>query len=415
MGDFDTLFSPGNGLNLHEIIDAVEFTDEECSEISPSASPDSSVGKAQAWLKAMQTSTAIPNDITNADIIGWVQGFLHLKKLEAVAALPATLTPAALPAVRLVQIDCPCCEFPQMLDLNVQGQKPISASQHDHASWLKEVAANPNATWVQTKTKFTRIVVELQNADGKPVKGTDVQPGGLKLQLTMHKLIGPEEESLLTDADNSRDKKLFAGTAGGYYNTEVKMLETRNEFRFKTMCLSNDVQKSAFWLQVTPTDPEYADREELIVRTKSFMTRAADKAYLDKPGAKAKAETGTKRARAEGKAPSPPSKMQLTPSLAVDAEEYRNCEGMLKFEYDQPTYRGAFDEDDDDDDDDDEDAAEPEEQVDFDEEAAVPEDARISNPAARAALRRLLADAESGKRPSGKQLAEALLACRVSS
>ena len=410
MADAENLFAPGFDFSLDEVINDVMRSDDEELADSPAGSPDKSVQKAKAWLDGMNGGGPMPSNVTAADVVGWVQGFLQLKKRQAVFAVSATPTPAATPAYRLVQIDTPSTEFPQMLDLGVPGQKPISASQHTSRAWLAEVEANPTATWVQTKTKFTRIIVELQDPDGNPVKGSDVQPGGLKLQMTLHKCVGNDAESLLKDADNSREKRLFAGTAGGYYNTEVNMLETRNEFKFKVLCLSNDIQKSAVRLQVAPTHPDYADRKELIMTTKSFNTRAADKAYLDKPGAKA--ATGTKRARAEGKAPSPPLKMQLTPSLTVDDEEYRNCEGVLKSEYDPPNYRGAFD-DDDDDDDDDEDVAAPEEEVDLGE-AVVPEDARISDPAARAALRRLLAEAESGKVPSGKQLAEALLACRIS-
>ena len=138
--------------------------------------------------------------------------------------------------------------------------------------------------------------------------------------------------------------------------------------------------------------------------------------YLDRP----KAETvGAKRARAEGKAPSPPNRLQLPPSLTVDADEYRRCEGVLTLEDDEPNYRGAFDDDDGDDGDGDgddgDDVVEQEEEIDFGAEEAVPEDARITNPAGRAALRRLLSKAEGGKLPSGKALADALLACRISS
>lgn len=146
------------------------------------------------------------------------------------ATSPARDYPEAKPTipagVRLVQVDFPCPEFPQMLDC-AHGKRPISASQHDRAAWLKAVDDNPEATWLQTKTKFTRIVVALQDADGRPVRGCDVQPGGLNLRLTLHKMVGDEKDSLLTDQHNPREKRIFAGVAGGPYEPTVRMLETR--------------------------------------------------------------------------------------------------------------------------------------------------------------------------------------------
>ena len=188
---------------------------------------------------------------------------------------------AAIPAgVRLVQTDFPCPEFPQMLDTADQ-QKPISASQHDRKAWLAAVADHPDATWMQTKTKFTRIVVELRGADGAPVRGCDVQPGGLDLELSLHKMVGDEKESLLHDHNNPREKRLFAGVAGGPYEPRVKMLEARHEFRLKLMLLSNDIQRSPMRLVVSPTHADYARHEALTVRTHGFCVRAADKAYLN--------------------------------------------------------------------------------------------------------------------------------------
>ena len=224
MTDVSALFGPGQGFELADVLDLAlqELSD---AEISPSASPDTSTKKANVWLRAIQRGEDPPSHVTNEDMVGILQGFLCLKKHAAVTSIPMTPAAAARPEFRLVQIECPCGEFPQMLDLGLPGQKPISASQHSSPrAWLAQVAANPNATWVQTKTKFTRIVVELQDADGNPVKGTDVQPGGLNLQLTLHKTVGTEEESLLCDQHNRREGRLFSGTAGAHYDAKVKML-----------------------------------------------------------------------------------------------------------------------------------------------------------------------------------------------
>ena len=52
----------------------------------------------------------------------------------ASAAPPPTQAKPALPVgFRLVQIDCPSTEFPQMLD-TLNGGRPISASQNDRAA-----------------------------------------------------------------------------------------------------------------------------------------------------------------------------------------------------------------------------------------------------------------------------------------
>ena len=108
---------------------------------------------------------------------------------------------------------------------------------------------------------------------GEPVAGSSVQEGGLDLRLTLHK-IGDTAEPL-SDEHNPRSQEgLFRGRASGAFEPTVLLMESRHEFRFQVMLLSSDIGGARMFVKVAPVRPDLAFNETLIVRSRSFVSRA---------------------------------------------------------------------------------------------------------------------------------------------
>jgi hypothetical protein len=120
---------------------------------------------------------------------------------------------------------------------------------------------------------MTHIAIRLCNSQGEPVAGSSVQEGGLDLRLTLHK-IGDTAEPL-SDEHNPRSQEgLFRGRASGAFEPTVLLMESRHEFRFQVMLLSSDIGGARMFVKVAPVRPDLAFNETLIVRSRSFVSRA---------------------------------------------------------------------------------------------------------------------------------------------
>ena len=129
------------------------------------------------------------------------------------------------------------------------------------------------AIWTQCKTKMTHFCVKLVDANGQPVKGATVQPGGLELRLTLHRVSDPIDP--MHDGFNPRPHEgLLIGRADAEFNYEVLLTESRHEFRFKVLLLSSDIGGSRMFVKVAPVDPQLALNPNLVVQSRSFISRA---------------------------------------------------------------------------------------------------------------------------------------------
>ncbi len=132
--------------------------------------------------------------------------------------------------------------------------------------------AADEAIWTQCKTKMTHFCVKLVDANGRPVKGEAIQPGGIKLRLTMHKV---SDDEAMHDGHNPRPHEgLFLGRAAKPFEPEVLMTETRHEYRFQVLLLSSDIGGARMYVKVAPVDPELACNPNLVVQSHSFISRA---------------------------------------------------------------------------------------------------------------------------------------------
>jgi len=128
--------------------------------------------------------------------------------------------------------------------------------------------------WTQCKTKMTHFCVRLVDSNGASVAGTSVQPGGLKLRLTLHKVVGDFYEPLDDDSNPRPSEGLFRGRASGAFEPEVLLTESRHEFRFQVLLLSSDICGQRMCIRVAPTDPQLARNPNLRVQSHSFASRA---------------------------------------------------------------------------------------------------------------------------------------------
>jgi hypothetical protein len=128
--------------------------------------------------------------------------------------------------------------------------------------------------WTQCKTKMTHFCVRLVDSNGRPVAGTSVQPGGLKLRLTLHKVVGDVYEPLDDDSNPRPHEGLFRGRASGLFEPEVLLTEGRHEFRFQVLLLSSDICGERMCIRVAPTNPQLARNPNLCVQSHSFASRA---------------------------------------------------------------------------------------------------------------------------------------------
>lgn len=132
--------------------------------------------------------------------------------------------------------------------------------------------AADEAIWTQCKTKMTHIAVRLVDSNDRPVRGTAVQQGGLKLRLTLHKV---SDDEAMDDGFNPRPwEGLFLGRASQPFEPVVCMMEGRHEFRFQVMLLSSDIAGARMYVKVAPVDPQLASNPNLTVQSHSFISRA---------------------------------------------------------------------------------------------------------------------------------------------
>lgn len=198
---------------------------------------------AAAWLDHLEKGGAVPDRTT---LSGLLRALLEARVIRPISS--------ASKDVRLVQLDTGK-KFPHMLDT---ANGTLSADE---------------AIWTQCKTKMTHIAVRLCNVQGEPVAGSTVQEGGLELKLTLHK-IGETPEPL-TDEHNPRAAEgLFRGRASGAFEPTIRLMESRHEFRFQVMLLSSDIGGARMFVKVAPVRPDLALDENLIVRSRSFVSRA---------------------------------------------------------------------------------------------------------------------------------------------
>ena len=133
-----------------------------------------------------------------------------------------------------------------------------------------------DAIWTQCKTRMTHIAVRLVDSNGDPLAGAAVQPGGLALRLTLHKMSGANAVAeTLDDIDNPRPREgLFLGRASSEFEPVVWMVEARQEFRFQVMLLSSDIGGARMCVKVAPLDPQLALNPNLTAQSHSFISRA---------------------------------------------------------------------------------------------------------------------------------------------
>ena len=203
---------------------------------------------ALAWIDHLRNGGAPPAGDALADL-------LHSLVASRVPRPPASMTsPVGPPGVRMVLVDT-APKFPHMIDTQ-NGLLPPE-----------------EGTWTQCKTKMTHICVRLVDSQGAPVQGTSVQPEGLRLRLTLHKVSDFEEE--LDDDCNPRESEgLFRGRASGAFEPEVLLTEGRHEFRFQVLLLSSDIGGARMFVKVAPVDSLLASNTNLVVRSRSFISRA---------------------------------------------------------------------------------------------------------------------------------------------
>lgn len=129
------------------------------------------------------------------------------------------------------------------------------------------------AIWTQCKTKMTHFCVKLKDANGQPVKGAAVQPGGLELRLTLHRVSDPADP--MHEGHNPRSHEgLLIGRADAEFIPEALLTESRHEFRFRVLLLSSDIGGSRMFVKVAPVDPQLALNPKLVVQSRSFISRA---------------------------------------------------------------------------------------------------------------------------------------------
>lgn len=226
---------------------------------SPSASASASPPPAErvapehaaiAWIDHLEKGGSLPDAGTLVEL-------LHALVVTRVPSAPVTMaTPVEDVDVKMVAVPIPNKKFPHMLETDngrLTGDEVI---------------------WTQCKTKMTHFCVRLVDSNGQSVAGTSVQPGGLKLRLTLHKVVGDFYEALDNDSNPRPTEGLFRGRAGGVFEPEVLLTESRHEFRFQVLLLSSDICGERMCIRVAPVDPRLAGNPNLCVQSHSFASRA---------------------------------------------------------------------------------------------------------------------------------------------
>jgi hypothetical protein len=203
---------------------------------------------ALAWIDHLEKGGSVPDAGT----------LLEVLKAVVVSRVPLPIVSARartdLSGVRMVLQDTGS-KFPHVRDTE-QGR-------FSHA----------DATWTQCKTKMTHIAFRLVDSNGKSVAGSTVQQGGLVLRLTLHKV--SDVADTLDDDNNPRPQEgLFLGRGGTVFDPVVCLTESRHEFRFQVLLLSSDIGGARMFLKIAPADPQLALNPNLVVQSRSFISRA---------------------------------------------------------------------------------------------------------------------------------------------
>ena len=219
----------------------------------PSAHPVLTAEQAAvAWIDHLRKGGSPPDPVALAEL------------LEAlVVSLAPPLEPAEMATpvasdldVKLIVVPTTGKKFPHMLETD-NGR-----------------LTGGDVIWTQCKTKMTHFCVRLVDSNGASVAGTSVQPGGLKLRLTLHKVVGDFYEAMDDDSNPRPSEGLFRGRASGVFEPEVLLTESRHEFRFQVLLLSSDICGQRMCIRVAPTDPRLASNPNLRVQSHSFASRA---------------------------------------------------------------------------------------------------------------------------------------------
>jgi hypothetical protein len=209
---------------------------------------------AIAWIDHLQKGGSLPDTSTLVEL-------LQALVVTRVPCAPHAPVPMATPAASDLDV--------KMIVVAVGGKKFPHMLETDNGRLTGE-----DRIWTQCKTKMTHFCVRLVDSNGAPVAGTSVQPDGLKLRLTLHKVVGDFYEPLDDDSNPRPSEGLFRGRAGGAFQPEATLTESRYEFRFQVLLLSSDIGGERMCIRVAPTDPQLASNPNLCVQSHSFASRA---------------------------------------------------------------------------------------------------------------------------------------------
>jgi len=210
---------------------------------------------ALAWIHHLRRGGSFPDRAT----------LIRLLELLVVARAPSPPVAmatradggaAALPDVKLILLPSGK-KFPHMLET---GNGRLDDDE---------------AIWTQCKTKMTHVHVKLVDSQGDSVRGADLEEGGLRLRLTLHKLHGDDDCEPLDDECNPRPSEgLLRGRASGVFEPVARLDGSWYEFRCQVMLLSSDIGGARMFVKVAPTDPQLALDTKLTVQSRSFLSRA---------------------------------------------------------------------------------------------------------------------------------------------
>ena len=205
---------------------------------------------AWAWIDHVEKGNAVPDGPT------FVELMRALVNTRVRPPPPVTMASLASPLDVRLKLEDSGKKFPHMLD-----------TQNGRLT-------EDDAVWTQCKTKMTHVRVRLVDSKGRPVKGTDVQEGGLALCLTLHKVVGNASEPLNDGSNPRATEGLFRGRASGHFEHTATVMESWHEFRFQVMLLSSDIAGARMFVKVAPKDPQLALNPNLAIQSHSFISRA---------------------------------------------------------------------------------------------------------------------------------------------
>lgn len=209
---------------------------------------------AIAWIDHLQKGGSLPDTSTLVEL-------LQALVVTRMPCAPHAPVPMATPAASDLDV--------KMVVVAVGGNKFPHMLETDNGRLTGE-----DRIWTQCKTKMTHFCVRLVDSNGAPVPGTRVQPDGLRLRLTLHKVVGDFYEPLDDESNPRPFEGLFRGRASGAFHPEVTLTESRYEFRFQVLLLSSDIGGQRMCIRVAPTDPQLASNPNLCVQSHSFASRA---------------------------------------------------------------------------------------------------------------------------------------------